>query len=98
MKHNRCETDFNEPLMADYLRKNVLDCKAQFIRAPWCSGFGAVPLGLTTYAPNAIEATWRVLKGILDPSFKWQNCGELILKIVALHMFLSYSLKHHHHC
>ena len=53
----------------------------ELIRASWQSGIGAVPLGFTTYATNAIESTWRVLKGLFDKGFRYQNVAQLIIKI-----------------
>ena len=83
MRNARCETDWDEPDMASYLETHILDCSADLIKASWNSGYGAVPLGFTTYAPNAVESTWRVLKGLLDPGYAWGNCGKLLGDVVA---------------
>ena len=52
--------DFNEPLFAMYLRKNIFIIKNGLITAQWRSGLGSVPLGFTTYAPNAAEVSIHI--------------------------------------
>ena len=66
---------------ADRKRIGRAYTSGEFIRASWQSGIGAVPLGFTTYATNAIESTWRVLKGLFDKGFRYQNVAQLIIKI-----------------
>ena len=68
-KANRKKTDFNEPEMAEYLEKNILDCSGPYIRAPWICGLGAVPFGFTTWAPNCIERNNRLMKDLLKPGY-----------------------------
>ena len=63
---HRMDTDWEEATMARYIRSNLLHVASDVIRASWQTGFGAVPLGCTTYAPNAIERSWRLLKGLLQ--------------------------------
>jgi hypothetical protein len=66
MTSSATEQDWREPEFAQYLRHHVLDVAVDgTIRAPWQSGFGCVPPGLTTYAPNSLERSWRSLKGLL---------------------------------
>ena len=43
--------DFSEPEMGKYVRKEI-------INSPWRCGLGCVPLGFTTFAPNAIVSCW----------------------------------------
>ena len=83
MGTNRCETDWDEPLMAEYLRKHIVDI-SETITAAWQSAFGCVPLGFTTYAANCIEASWRALKALLDPSIQWSNCGTLMIEVALV--------------
>lgn len=61
------ETDWGEPSIAQYLEKNLLKKTLDGWSAAWRTGFGAVPAGLTTYASNSLEATWRTVKGLLKP-------------------------------
>ena len=66
MTSSATEQDWREPKFAQYLRHHVLDVAVDgTIRPPWQSGFGCVPPGLTTYAPNSLERSWRSLKGLL---------------------------------
>ena len=69
--------DLNQPAFAEYLKKNIFYVKDGILRAAWCSGVGAVPLGFTNYAPNAIEVSHRVLKHLLDHF--WVNRDVAIL-------------------
>jgi hypothetical protein len=62
MKSSSAPTDFDEPDMARYLERNIFDTTAGILRATWSCGLGCVPYGITTYAPNAIEVSHRVLK------------------------------------
>ena len=78
MRNSRCSTDFDEPKMAAYLEQHILDGSGDLWRAPWACGLGCVPLGFTTYAPNAIETTWRVLKGLLAEGYQYRGCGALM--------------------
>ena len=68
--HSHCKKsnggDLDESEYADYLEAEILNMSGDLIRASWQSGVGAVPLGFTTYAPNAIETTWRILKILFD--------------------------------
>ena len=73
--------DLDEPEYAKYLEEEILDMSGDLIRASWQSGVGAVPLGFTTYATNAIESTWRILKGLFDKGFRYQNVCQLIIKV-----------------
>ena len=82
MRNSRCATDFREPAMAEYIASHILDAGGPLLRAPWASGLGCVPLGYTTYAPNAIEATWRVIKGLLDDGYKFRSSGALMVDVV----------------
>jgi len=84
MEHNRCMTDFNVPLMAASLRKNILALDEPPFMAPWCTGYGCAPRGFTGYAVNCIESAWRALKKLLDPSFKWHNIADLILELSSV--------------
>jgi hypothetical protein len=81
MRHNEEEGDLNEPEFADYLEQEMLDISGPLIRAAWQSGFGAVPLGFTTYAANAIEVTNRLLKGVFDKGFRYQHVCRLVEKV-----------------
>ena len=69
--------------MAEYLATEILDCTGPLIRASWASGLGCVPLGFTTYAPNSIEVTWRIIKGLLDKSYCFRGCGALMVDVAA---------------
>ena len=61
---------WDEKAMATYMRTYLLDESAGFFRAAWASGYGCVPLGLTTFAPSAIEANWRVVKNFLPAGYQ----------------------------
>ena len=74
-------TDFDEPLMAQYLKANIFNMDGPFIRATWQYGLGSVPLGFTTYAPNAIERSHRLLKGLLDPGYQAGNVADLMVQV-----------------
>ena len=77
MESAESPTDFAEPAMAAYLKDHIFDCTGTFIRATWAYGLGAVPLGLTTYAPNAIERTWRLVKGLILNGRVHKNIAEV---------------------
>ena len=62
----------DEPEYAEYLEAELLEMSGEFIRASWQTGIGAVPMGFTTYAPNAIESTWRLLKQLFDTGFLYR--------------------------
>ena len=73
------DTDFDEPGMAAYIRRNVLDTDSgPLIRAAWASGVFAVPHGYTTYATNSMERAHRTLKGLMDTGYAGQSLGNLI--------------------
>ena len=70
LREDQAATDWREPLLADYLEANLLQVSADgSITTPWRSGLGCVPLGFTTYAPNSIERSWRLLKSLLKSKF-----------------------------
>lgn len=81
MARSAGETDFNEPGMARYVSKHILDTTGPLIRASWNSGLGAVPLGFTTYAPNAIERAHRLTKGLLDKGYQHRDIAQLITDV-----------------
>ena len=74
---------FAEPQMAKFLRKHILDTSGELIRAAWSMGLGAVPPGLTTYAPNTIERDHRTTKGLFDPGFPHQDAATLMIDACA---------------
>ena len=83
MDANSAPTDFNEPLMAEYLRQHILDCEGPRIRALWASGFGWTLPGLTTYAPNCIERQHRTVKGLM-PGQHWdRDLSKTMLAVCA---------------
>ena len=53
---------WNEPRVASYMKENLFNAFNKYYQAPWQYGNGAVPLGYTTYAVNAIERSHRLLK------------------------------------
>ena len=73
--------DYNEPDFAAYLKKNIFEINDGVILAAWCSGIGAVPLGFTTYAPNAIEVSHRVLKHLLDSCWLHRDVPTLMADV-----------------
>ena len=73
--------DLNEPAFAEYLKRNMFDVKGGILRAAWCSGVGAVPLGFTTYAPNAIEVSHRALKHLLDHFWVHRDVATLMADV-----------------
>ena len=42
---------------------------------------GAVPLGITTYAPNNIERHHRTLKGLMDPGYKFNSVADTMVQV-----------------
>lgn len=52
-----------------------------FLRASWQSGLGAVPLGFTTFAPNALESHHRALKRLLSGKSAHRNIGQLLQEV-----------------
>ena len=56
MEGQALATDFGEPRMAAYLQKHIFDTAGPLVKAPWCSGLGAVPEGYSCYAANTIES------------------------------------------
>ena len=75
------DRDLDEVDYANYLEAEILEIDGEIIRASWQSGVGAVLLGFIIYATNAIESSWRVLKGLFDRGFRYQNVAQLIIKI-----------------
>ena len=71
-------TNFEEAAMAKYLKDHILDMSGPCIRASWQCGLGAVPMGFTTYAVNAIERAHRSLKGFLDGGWELRSISELM--------------------
>lgn len=67
-------------VFASYLRKNLIDIGSDGCDSTYMAdrGFGSSPTwALTTYAPNALEQTWRLLKGLLRPGYtEPQNFGS----------------------
>ena len=78
MKADQVTTDFNEPRMATYLEENIFTINETGISSPWRSGLGTVPLGYSSYAPNAIESSHRVVKSLLDPGYAVRGIGTLM--------------------
>ena len=81
MENSASSTDWNEPAMAKYLKEHIFDMAGPLIKAYWVCGLGAVPLGFTTFAPNAIESYWRLLKGMLDPGYQNNSIAELMFQV-----------------
>ena len=53
------------------------------VSAPWLSGLGHVPLGFSTYAPNAMEVARRVLKGMLNVGYQRRDVGSLLREVCS---------------
>ena len=81
MRSKSAATDWGEPDMEKYLRRHILDEEKSVLSAPWRSGLGHVPFGYTTYAPNAIEVSHRVLKGLFQPGYDRRDVGTLIVEV-----------------
>ncbi|CAE7597065.1 unnamed protein product, partial [Symbiodinium microadriaticum] len=80
MKSSASETDFAEPAMARYLEEHILQSPGLF-DAPWMSGYGTTPLGYTTYAPNSIEVSHRVLKGLMGKTCGRQSVPQCLYEV-----------------
>ena len=74
-------TDFGEPRMAQYLRSEILCESGGFFRALWQYGYGSTPLGFTSYAPNAIERSHRMVKHLLGPGKVLLDLGETMVQV-----------------
>ena len=73
---------WNEPDMAKYLREHIfVETNGGLLDAPWRCGLGCTPLGFTSYAPNAIEVSHRVLKGLLDPAYNKRPVTSIMSEI-----------------
>ena len=83
LRGQKAPTDLREKRMAEYLEKNVLDVSGNLIRASWTFGLGIVPLGFTTYAPNAIEVQHRILKGLLTPGYERRDVASLMVEVCS---------------
>ena len=81
MEKKECSTDWNEPDMAKYIREHILVETSGLLDAPWRCGLGCTPLGFTSYAPNAIEVSHRVLKGLLDPGYNKRPVTSIMSEI-----------------
>ena len=77
-------TDFNEPRFANYLKTHIFDVSGPLIKALWSTGLGAVPLGMTTFAPNSIEVTHRVIKGLLPKGYKHSTVKGLVSEVTKI--------------
>lgn len=77
LRSNGEETDWDEPNVAQYLVRNLLQETGQagVYSAPWRSGFGQVPAGFTTYTSNSLERSWRTIKGLLRKRTLLLVCG-----------------------
>jgi hypothetical protein len=73
LKHNEFNGDLDEPAMAKYLEEHVLDVSGDLIKATGCSGLGTTPLGFTSYAPNSIEVSHRILKAMMGNGMRYQD-------------------------
>ena len=78
MEAQTIETDWKEPVFAQYLRAHCLQEYAGFLRAPWQCGVDATIPGYTTYAPSAIERSHRTLKDLLDRGLVSMGLGQLM--------------------
>ena len=83
MQSSTAKTDWNEPEFAKYLGKHILDtkCSDGLIHATFASGLGAIPLGITTFAPNTMERSHRTVKGLLPKGYKHSKVTELVTEI-----------------
>ena len=82
MQSSAKRSDWNEPLLAEYMKKNLFNITSGYYRAPWQSGLGAVPLGFTTYATNAIERSHRLIKHLMDPNLYYISVAEVMVQAV----------------
>ena len=79
------ETDWNEPEMLSYLKSHIFHIADDgYIRAFWQSGLGCVPLGMTTYAPNAVERFHRSTKHLLPPGYEHGSVNDLMEQICTM--------------
>ncbi|CAL1161178.1 unnamed protein product [Cladocopium goreaui] len=80
LRSNGEETDWDEPHVAQYLVRNLLQETGQagLYSAPWRSGFGQVPAGFTTYTSNSLERSWRTIKGLLRKRTLLSDVGSLM--------------------
>jgi hypothetical protein len=67
--------------MAKYLEEHVLDVSGDLIKATWCSGLGTTPLGFTSYAPNSIEVSHRILEAMMGNGMRYQDICSLMTKV-----------------
>ena len=74
---------WGELLMARYLVDHILITTSEVWTAEWWSGLGAVPLGITTYAPNCIERTHRTVKGLLGKINRRRDVSTTMVKVAA---------------
>lgn len=72
---NAKPTDWGEAGMAKYIEKHLLERHDQGWTARWRSGYAQVPCGMTTYASNTLERTWRTVRGLLKPGSAPSNKG-----------------------
>lgn len=83
MKGSTARTVFDEGGMACYLEENILQTEGSLITSSRRYGLSCGPLGLSGYAPNSIEVSHRVLKGLLDSGYQKRGVGSLIIKEVC---------------
>ena len=69
--------------MAKYLVEHILVTTGAVWTAEWWSGLGAVPLGITTYAPDCVERTHRTVKGLLGKINRRRDVSTTMVKVVA---------------
>eukprot|EP00434_Breviolum_minutum_P027307 symbB.v1.2.024146.t1/scaffold2264.1/size174359/1 len=81
MEGQALATDFGEPRMAAYLQKHIFDTAGPLVKAPWCSGLGAVPEGYSCYGANTIESGHKSLKQLLSGAPRHRNVGQLLLQV-----------------
>ena len=81
MSGQELTSDFGEPRMAAYMQKHILDSAGPLLKAPWCSGLGAVPEGYSCYAANTIESGHKSLKHLLSGTPRHRNVGQLLLQV-----------------
>ena len=81
MEKKECSTDWNEADMAKYIREHILVETSGLLDAPWRCGLGCTPLGFSCYAPNAIEVSHRVIKGLLDPGYNKRPVTSIMSEI-----------------
>lgn len=84
MEGQALATDFGEPRMAAYLQKHIFDTAGPLVKAPWCSGLGAVLEGYSCYAANTIESGHKSLKHLLSGAPRHRNVGQLYFRCLKL--------------